>query len=70
MSHVLDVKLGSIGQNYYLQVIYISEENINILISDSAWHRSEDICPAISQIVLKIFIKISLIIKECPDFFG
>jgi hypothetical protein len=26
-------------------------------------------CPPISQIVLKNFIKISLIIKECPEKF-
>jgi hypothetical protein len=35
--------------------------------SDSARHRSQDICPSIFQIVLKNFIKISLIIKECPE---
>jgi hypothetical protein len=35
--------------------------------SDSARHWSQDICPPISQIVLKNFIKISLIIKECPE---
>jgi hypothetical protein len=36
--------------------------------SDSARHQFQDICPPISQIVRKInFIKISLIIKECPD---
>jgi hypothetical protein len=35
--------------------------------SDSARHRSQDIYPPISQIVLKSFIKISLIIKECPE---
>jgi hypothetical protein len=28
---------------------------------------SQDICPPISQIVLKNFIKISLIIKECAE---
>ena len=37
------------------------------VVSDSARHRSQDICPPISQIVLKIFIKISLIIKECSE---
>ena len=36
-------------------------------LSDSTRHRSWDICPPISQIVLKNFIKISLIIKECPE---
>jgi len=42
---------------------------INILnaFSDSARHRSQDICPPISQIVLKNFIKISSIIKECAE---
>jgi len=35
--------------------------------SDLARHRSQDICPPISQIVLKNFIKISLNIKECPE---
>jgi hypothetical protein len=35
--------------------------------SDSARHRSQDICPPISQIVLKNFIKINLITKECPE---
>jgi hypothetical protein len=34
--------------------------------SDSARNSSQDICPPISQIVLKNFIKINLIIKECP----
>jgi hypothetical protein len=31
------------------------------------FHSDSDICPPISKIVLKNFIKISLIIKECPD---
>jgi hypothetical protein len=44
---------------YYTQPIYVN--------SDSARHRSQDICPLISQIVLKNFIKISLIVKECPE---
>jgi hypothetical protein len=35
--------------------------------SDSARHWSLHICPPISQIVLKNIIKISLIIKECPE---
>jgi hypothetical protein len=35
--------------------------------SDSASHQSQDICPPISQIVLKNFIKISLIFKECHE---
>jgi hypothetical protein len=35
--------------------------------SDSARHRSQDICQLISQIVLKNFIKINLIIKDCPE---
>ena len=36
--------------------------------SDSARISSQDICPPISQIVLKnFFIKINLIIKECPE---
>jgi hypothetical protein len=35
--------------------------------SDSARHPSQDISPPISQIVLKNFIKISLIIKEFPE---
>jgi hypothetical protein len=35
--------------------------------SASARHRSQDICPYISQTVLKNFIKISLIIIECPE---
>jgi len=34
---------------------------------DLARHRSQDICSPISQIVLNNFIKISLIIKECPE---
>jgi hypothetical protein len=38
-----------------------------ISISDSARHQSQDICPPFSQIVLKNFIKVSLIIKECLD---
>ena len=41
--------------------------DIKMLVSsDAARHRSQDICPPITQIVLKIFIKISLIVKECP----
>jgi hypothetical protein len=40
-----------------------------MVASDSIRHRSQDICPPISQIVLKNFIKISLIIKECPEEF-
>jgi hypothetical protein len=35
--------------------------------SDSARHPSQGISPPISQIVLKNFIKISLIIKEFPE---
>jgi hypothetical protein len=38
-----------------------------ITSSDSARHQSKDICPPISQIVLKNLIKNSLIIKECPN---
>jgi hypothetical protein len=38
-----------------------------MLCSDSARHGSQDIYPPISQIVLKNFIKISLIVKECPE---
>jgi hypothetical protein len=34
---------------------------------DSARHLPPDICPLISRIVLKNFIKNSLIIKECPE---
>jgi hypothetical protein len=37
------------------------------MFSDSAKHRSLDIYPPISQIVLKNFTKINLIIKECPE---
>ena len=32
--------------------------------SDSSRHQFQDICPPISQIVLKNFIKISLIVKN------
>ena len=35
--------------------------------SDSARHRSQNICPSIFQYVLQNFIKICLIIKECPE---
>ena len=35
--------------------------------SASARHQSQDICPPISQIALKNFITISLIIEECPE---
>ena len=35
--------------------------------SDSPRHWSRDICPSTSQIVWKNFIKISLIIKKCPE---
>jgi hypothetical protein len=38
---------------------------VEYTFSDSARQRSQDICPPISQIVLKNFIKISLFIKEC-----
>jgi hypothetical protein len=37
------------------------------MTSDSARHWSRDIFPPISQIALKTFIKINLIIKECPE---
>ena len=37
------------------------------MFSDSVRHLSQDICPSISQIDLKNFIEISLIIKECHD---
>ena len=37
--------------------------NVWKVYCDSARHRSQDIC----QIVLNTFIKISLIIKECPE---
>jgi hypothetical protein len=40
---------------------------VNNSYSDSARHRSQDICPPISQIVLKNFTKICLLIKECPE---
>ena len=42
-------------------------KNIMGITSDSARHRYQDICPPIFQIVLKNFIKISLIVKECPE---
>jgi hypothetical protein len=35
--------------------------------SDSDRHWSQDICPPNSQIVQKNFIKVTLIIKECPE---
>ena len=37
------------------------------ITSDSARHRYQDICPPIFQIDMKNFIKISLIVKECPE---
>jgi hypothetical protein len=46
--------------------IYSSYE-LHINYSDSAKRRSQDICPPISQVVLKNFIKMSLIIKECLE---
>jgi hypothetical protein len=48
------------------RVICLSQWFI-MLCSDSARHRSRDICPSISQIILKKFIIISLIIKDCPE---
>jgi hypothetical protein len=39
----------------------------HFLPCDSVRHLSQDICPPISQIVLKNFIKNSFIIKECPE---
>jgi hypothetical protein len=42
----------------------VFESSVN---SDSARHWSQDICPPISQTVLKNFVKISLIIKECAE---
>ena len=36
--------------------------NSHVTFSDSARHRSQDMCPPISQIVMKNFIKISSII--------
>ena len=38
-----------------------------ITFSDSARHRSQNIFQHISQIVLENFIKISLLIKKCPE---
>jgi hypothetical protein len=38
-----------------------------VYISDSARHLPQDICSPFSQIVLKNFIKINLILKECPE---
>jgi hypothetical protein len=35
--------------------------------TDETFNRSQDICPPISQIVLKNFTKICLLIKECPE---
>jgi hypothetical protein len=37
------------------------------MYSDKARHRSQEICPPISQMVLKNFIKISLFIEECSE---
>jgi hypothetical protein len=44
--------------------VIVREKNV---YSVSARHHSQDISPPISQIVLKNFKKISLIIKECPE---
>jgi hypothetical protein len=52
-----------------IKKLWIIPSNFSGLISDSARHWSHDICPPISQIVLMNFIKTSLIITECPDFF-
>jgi len=49
----------------------INSENVSRISglhsSDSARQWSQDICQTISQIVLKNFIKIILIITECPE---
>jgi len=45
----------------------VSYHNFWTICSDSVRHWSQDIYPPISQIVLKNFIKIGLIIKECPE---
>ena len=37
------------------------------MYSNSARHQSQDISPPISQIVLKNFVKICVMIKECPE---
>ena len=60
-SHTVDGYSRTCRAHYfrYLSLCYT-------LPSDSARHRSQDIFPPISQIVLKNSIKISLIIKECP----
>ena len=56
---------------YWYRWLYMNFHLISflkyLLGSDSARHRSQDICPPISQIVLKTFITISLIIKNCPE---
>jgi hypothetical protein len=49
-----------------MKEIYIIHQCI-VYYSDSARHWSEDVCLPISQIVLKNFIQISLIIKECLE---
>jgi hypothetical protein len=60
-SHTVDDYSRTCRAHYfrYLSLCYT-------LPSDSARHRSQDIFPPISQIVLKNSIKISLIIKGCP----
>ena len=60
-SHTVDDYSRTCPAHYfrYLSLCYT-------LPSDSARHRSQDIFPPISQIVLKNSIKISLIIKGCP----
>jgi hypothetical protein len=41
--------------------------SFNETVSDSARHQSKDIFPPTSQIVLNNFMKMCLIIKECPE---
>ena len=67
-SHIFENWRPIWGLDVDLSLTYILMEK-RILYHNSvlARQRSQDICPPISQIVLKNFIKISLIIKECPE---
>jgi hypothetical protein len=69
-------KLYTIYLRFYLKVTHVlKKKNIvynlvcsfNETVSDSARHQSKDIFPPTSQIVLNNFIKMCLIIKECPE---
>jgi len=51
----------------FLVILLLNYCYQDVLNSDSTRRGSQDICPPISQIKIKNFTKICLIIKKCPE---